>query len=221
MKHFTQKFLLTITVTTILLTACGISASAKKALLKLPKTMYMTIYKDGETNSHRLFSFEGIGIKNLTSDNPTVAEAEIQTYENTRSECIVTAKKAGTTTLTFQYGEKKYSTELHVVKYKNAVSSIKIGDTVIDGSEFMKGVMKESEMEPYKDKSGKIRISLNSGWKLKNNGYQYATSDTSDYSTVQKNGKSVKFRTNWFGISFIAVNKKTGQELQYFVNFRV
>lgn len=191
-----------------------IPVEAASALVDVPKTETFTLYssKDvgfGNTKKNEvyLYSVPSGTVTNLKSSKTAVAAAVKKTY-NGAAFIYLKLKKAGKTTVSFKYKSKTYKITVTVQKYKNPVSSIKIGNTKLASSKFKTLSTQTLKYSSYANKKQKITISLAKGWKLQSYETVNINEDTGEFTTKNISGFWY-VQKGWQKSSDIKSNKST------------
>ena len=79
---------------------------------------------------------------------------------------VANVKKTGTSTVSFKTGGKTYKIKVTVKKYKNPISSVKIGNTTIRGSKFKSTSNYFLKWSKFKGENTKVTVKLAKGWKF-------------------------------------------------------
>lgn len=164
---------------------------------------------------------------NVKTSNASIGKVEIEKGEYSGAPVywiILNYRKYGTTTASFKCDGKTYKTKVLVHKYANPVSSIKVGNTTIKGSEFNDGNVGVLKKSKYVNKNVKVTINLKSGWKL----IKSPTNNKSKIAgvgyngNVYKNGSKIKILKDQSyaacTISFNMEHIKTGKRAKIIIN---
>jgi len=201
--------------------------------ISVPSTVTITRYsakdrnaKTGATFNKQYFTYVPGKITNLKSNKTSVVKVSKteNTYSGTTSTSIyLTAKKAGTATVSFKYNGKTYKTKVTVKKYTNPVSSITIGSTKLSSSKFSSKSAVTLSYSKYAGKKVKVKATLKSGWKVSEEGWsgyiEYLQNGWMK-SEMLKNGKSLTISGgSGFFIRIPAYNSSTGQQENIYIYF--
>ncbi|MCD7744599.1 MAG: hypothetical protein LUI13_04820 [Lachnospiraceae bacterium] len=216
-----------------------IPAQAASTKLDVPSELTMTLYsskKDvqwyGGSLNKQYLVYSPNSIKNMKSSNSKVVK-----ISKSGTSVYLTAKKAGTATVSFKTGGRTYKIKVTVVKYQNPVSSVAIGSTTIAGSKFDKAATTNVKYSKFANKKVKVMFTLAEGWSVKesehtnvksNGDVSVSTGAYLEYarkgwakSDSFKNGKKVSVKGGaGFFIICTAVNDSTGQEETITINFK-
>ena len=165
---------------------------------------------NGKKNTTYLADVATAKVSNLKSSRPFVATLRKSVHDN-RTPLYVTAKKAGTTNLSVKINSKTYKIKVTVKKYKNPISSIKIGNTTIKGTKFKTRSNYTLKYSKFANKKVKLSMKMAKGWKLQQ--LLYTDKNQMPVDTYVANHRSFKV-TGGKGSSICAyvVNKATGVE---------
>lgn len=206
--------------------------------LDVPSELTLTLYpssKDvyglGTTSLNKQYlTYSTNAVSSMKSSNSKVVTiSKTDTVGASGATIYLTAKKAGTATVSFKSGGKTYKIKVTVAKYKNPVSSITIGSTKIAKGKFKNAATYSVKYSKFANKKVKVTVELKKGWSIKETEKAKFSSDgevtlvTGTYleyarstwqkSDLFKNGKKVTVKGGvGFCIYATAVNNSTGQE---------
>lgn len=177
-------------------------------------------YSTGDSkNKVFLASYTG-AVTEVTTSNPKVAT--IQTVgDDDGGYLLLILKKAGKTTIHYSYNGYSITEKVTVRKYKNPVSSIKIGKTSISSSKFKTKTSYTLKYSKFAKKKSAVNIKLAKGWRLEGQGFTVLPKGATQTYGMVKNGSSIKVKGGkGYVVSFRAVNQKTQQVEDFEIIFK-
>ena len=229
MKKIWKKLLGITLALTMLLAAVPVQAAGD--YVSVPSKALHTLYAGTPASSKNCLCSVPAKVSSLKSSNTSVATVK-QVKENWGQCIYYYPKKAGKTTVSFKYGSKTYKTVLTVLKYKNPISSITIGNTKISSSKFKSRNTYNLKYSTFANKKVKVNFKLKSGWQLTEQfswngseivsfrGFQYALNGWAKTDPAKNNSNiTIKNGAGAF-IMATAQNKSTGQLVDIVINLK-
>ena len=160
-------------------------------------------------------------VTNLKTSNKSVVTVSSKigaksVAADTRRFIYVTAKKAGTATVSYKANGTTYKVKLTVKKYTSPLSSLKLGSSNIT-SKFQKSSVYTLPYAKYANKNVKLSFKGKSGWTVNAN---YLEKAGKFASNMLKNNKTFKVTKKNSMLLLSAVNNKTGQSETAVVIFK-
>ena len=135
---------------------------------------------------------------------------------NSRRFIYVTAKKAGTATVSYKANGTTYKVKVTVKKYTSPFSSLKLGSSNIT-SKFQKSSVYTLPYAKYANKNVRLSFKGKSGWTVS---ADYLDKAGKFQSEILKNNKTFKVTKKNSMLLLSAVNNKTGQSETAVVIFK-
>ncbi|MCF0132297.1 MAG: hypothetical protein HUJ72_00370 [Blautia sp.] len=147
---------------TMLLTVLSVPVCAKD-ITTIQKNVVTTLYPNqGKAYHHFPLILNTSGkIKGYS-----LSDKSIGTIKNVSNSLIFYPKKVGKTTLKVVVGNKTYKSNITVKKYKNPVSSFKIGNQTVSGKKFDKNSLCKLDYSKFKNKKVSLKFKLKKDWVL-------------------------------------------------------
>lgn len=176
----TKKMIVTFLTLALVFSCVSCTTIEVQAAPKVQKTQKYYFFQwpcDIVISAQNLSKTQKIEKSSIRSSRNNIKVKNVRYYkrEGIRSGILtLTVKKAGTSTISFKIGKKKYQTKIIAKKYVNPVrfltiSGIKDGDNT-DLADLTKNFDMAQSIRPYKtvDKNAKIQVEAINGWKIKN-----------------------------------------------------
>lgn len=136
-------------------------------------TNYYTLYPVYHNYSEPLCLVTNGKVKSIKSSNPAVAKIEMcYDSENPSNEWVdLEIKKPGSTIVSFKVGSRQYFRRISVVKYQNALTSVKLGTNALSMTKFNKDSNYYAKYSKYAGKKLKFQVTAKKGWKIEDISY--------------------------------------------------
>lgn len=211
MKKAWKKFMSLLMILGVFM-AISVMAEAKE--IKNDDTVIY--YQKEFDKTHYIADAEG-SVTALKSSNPAVATVFSRAQEEDRYAIILTAKKPGTTTITYTSGENTYTQKVTIKKYQNVMKKITVNGKNIT-SKFKKKAVYTLSYKKYKNKTVKLKVAGKGSWGMHHGDY-CAKSGKILKCMV---GKEVKFKVTQKNsyMAFSVDNIKDNGYVSYIIVFK-
>lgn len=170
---------------------------------------YLTYYgKNPRTAGDTLCNVEG-EVKNLRSSNPAVLTA-MDTFYWDGHQITALPHKPGVATISFEIGNQTYKKKFVLIKYRNPVESLKLGNTSIPVKKFNKPVS-TVKYRDFANKTMKVKLKLRKNWKLSYGKISYQINSNHKIGHVKNGGEITVSGGKGFNLYLMVKNKKTGR----------
>lgn len=107
-------------------------------------------------------------ITNKKSSNPAVAKIQmvLNTERPSDQNVCLDIKKPGSTIISFKVGSDQYFRRISVIKYQNALASVKLGKTTLPVTKFKKDSNYYTKYSKYAGQKLKFQVTAKKGWKI-------------------------------------------------------